>query len=62
MKRKPKPCSHPGCTEPGLFRVENDNWLCHLHITDRINSPGNRAATQANEDLRDFLDDGGKPS
>jgi hypothetical protein len=33
---KPKPCSHPGCTEPGLFRVEDDNWLCGQHVDERV--------------------------
>jgi hypothetical protein len=64
MKRSKEPqlCCTPGCTQMGKVRVENDNWMCYQHITERINSPGNMAATEADQELEDFRDNGGKVS
>ena len=25
------PCSYPGCTEPGVIRIEHDKWMCMRH-------------------------------
>jgi hypothetical protein len=55
-------CSHPGCTAPGLLRVEEDTWLCVAHAHQRINSPENMALTEADADMQEFTDEGGKLS
>jgi hypothetical protein len=55
-------CAHPDCAEPGRLRVENDNWLCLHHVSERLDRPDIRAANQADEDLEEFLDNGGKLS
>ena len=47
-------CSHPGCAEDGLIKVEGDKWLCSRHITERINSPESVALTEADAELEKF--------
>jgi hypothetical protein len=45
-----------------IFQVEDKKWLCTEHMNERINSPKNLALTQADNDLAEFLDEGGKVS
>jgi hypothetical protein len=59
---EPQPCCVQGCTAMGKIRVENDNWMCSLHVTERINSPGNVAASEADEELTVFRESGGRLS
>ena len=60
-KENPK-CSHPGCAEDAIVKVEGDRWLCSRHITERTNSPVNIALTEADAELEKFRDEGGKLS
>jgi hypothetical protein len=53
-------CAHPHCTEPGLVRIEDNKWLCALHITMRVNLPQNVAMTEAMADRDEYEDDSGK--
>jgi hypothetical protein len=62
QSNKPQPCCAPGCTLMGMVRIENDNWMCGQHITERINRPANMAATEADQELEDFRNNGGKVS
>ena len=61
-KSKPKTCSAPGCNQPPLFKVEDDNWLCRRHISERVHSPEAMVITEAGDDMRTFRDEGGKLS
>jgi hypothetical protein len=62
MKSLNHTCAVPDCNLPGVFKVEDENWLCSQHLGRRLNFPENAALTEADADLQDFLSDGGKPS
>jgi hypothetical protein len=58
---KAKPCCAPDCTNVGVFRIEDGNWMCAHHMQERLNSPAHIALHTAIEEQETFLDEGGKP-
>ena len=50
------------CDADGIVRVENDKWLCDEHITEQMHRPDIVAANEAERELDDFFDSGGKLS
>jgi hypothetical protein len=61
-KMKTRNCAIPECPHSGIAKVEDGKWLCSRHIIDRIHSPECMAMTQADEDMAEFREAGGKLS
>jgi hypothetical protein len=53
-----KRCMQPGCTKEGITKVEDDQWMCREHITERIHSPENMALNNAEVELEEFFEAG----
>jgi hypothetical protein len=51
-------CCHTGCTAEGIAPVEDNKWLCTEHTHERIHIAQER--TEADEELQEFCDEGGK--
>src|SRR5262249_12258754 len=49
-------CARPGCTEPGIIRIETNTWLCTEHVNELVNSPENIRANTAFEEMAEHLD------
>src|SRR5262249_42055158 len=49
-------CARPGCTEPGIIRIETKTWLCSEHVNELVNSPENIRANTAFEEMAEHLD------
>jgi hypothetical protein len=62
MKKQDRKCAD--CGKPGVIRAEGlrTGWLCLAHATKRVNAPENVALTQADMDMAEHKESGGKLS
>jgi hypothetical protein len=59
---KKRTCAHPGCTKLGIFKIEADAWLCTEHMIEALHHPWAIQMRDADEELAEHLDKGGKLS
>ena len=61
-KRPKRPCVHPGCTDAGVIRIEEGEFLCGVHVMELIHRPDLMALTEADAEMADFRSEGGRLS